>query len=347
MKPASGQTGAPVIYAGRFAEEVSESLPDSQILDEWGVLPHQLAETTREATGLVVLDPLSFPFEAMTDEQWELPLLVMPPPEFDAETLITVFGPALLDLLGPFDRVATADPNLWDTLRRRYSWANGQRLRLGSRTPGEAAAELRALLESPPGPLRREKAAHRTEARALAPRIADLRQPRANEKPPDVLEVGAGDGRWPTTFSLSETRFSGVYTGEEPVEAAHRDFPEHTFSPMAKDYKIAQFDDTFDLSFSVNFIRVQPDSVRKALVSEMWRVTRPGGRMIFLEDFVSGGLEGSGVSSLSVSGFVELVAEATAGRVMLDHVESLLYPGEDMVRGGLISLQKPGSLKDG
>lgn len=346
MKPTSGWTGVPVIYAGRFANEVTSGLPDNKVLNEWQVLPYQLADALWGASVLAVLDPLSFPFEAMTDEQWDTPILIVPHQEFDAETLITVFGAALFDRLGPFDRVATAEPKLWDTLRRRYSWANSQHVRLEFRSPREAAAELRPPLENTPEHLRHKKATHRIETRALSSRITGLRQAHAGA-PLDVLEVGSGDGSWPTGFNPSETRFSGVYTSDEAVEAARRDFPEHSFSLPEKGFGLVQSDDTFDLSFSVNFIRVQSDSVRSALVSEMWRVTRPGGRMIFVEDFVTGGSKDLGISSLSVSEFVEQVVEATAGRVVLDHVESLLYPGEDMFRGGLISLQKLGGPEDG
>lgn len=345
MKPTASQTGAPVIYAGRFADAVSRSLQYNEVLDEWEVLPHRLAEVIRGASSMMILDPLSFPFEAMTDEQWDLPVLVVPPQEFDAETLITVFGPALFEHLGPFDRVATADPELWDTLRRRYSWATGQGVQLESRTPGEAADELRPLLEIAFENLHRRKAAHRTEARTLASRLAAHRRDQSGG-PLNVLEVGAGDNRWPTSFDLSRSRFSGVYTGEDAVETARRDFPEYSFARPEKGFRLPQPSDTFDVSFSVNFMRVQPDPARSTLVSEMWRVTRPGGRIIILDDFVTGGSGRAGASSLTVSRFVELVDEATAGRVVLDHVESLLYPGEDMFRGGLFSLQKLWALAD-
>ena len=346
MKPAAGRTDVPVIYAGRFSEGVSESLPKGKILNEWEVLPHQLADTLRRTPMLMVLDLLSFPFEAMTDEQRDIPLLVTPPPGFDAETLITVFGPALFEHLGPFDRVATATPETWDTLRKKYSWANGQYVKLKSNIPGQAANELRTLLESSSENLHHEKAAYRAEARALASRLKVLQQDNPSVEPLDVLEVGVGASLWPTSFDLSRTNFSGVYTADAAVEAVRRDFPEHTFAPAAKDHKIAQSSGTFNLSFSVNFMQVQPDFARRVLVSEMWRVTRPGGSMIFVEDFVGGRPGGEDISSMSISGFVELVVEATAGRVVLDHVESLLYPGEDMFRGALISLQKLGGTKD-
>lgn len=345
MKPTLDPTGVPMVYAGRFANEVSESLPDSEVLDEWEVLPHQLAGATREASSLVVFDPLSFPFEAMTNEQWHIPLLVIPPPEFDAETLITIFGSNLFEHLGPFDRIATADQKLWDTLRRKYSWANSQRIRLSSGIPAKAAAELRGLFDNLFGYSRREKAAHRIEAGALTPQIDALRQTHA-DAPLHVLEVGSGNGNWPTSFDLSETHFIGVYMDEEAVKAARRDFPECNFFPPGKDFRIVQSGDAFDLSFSVNFMQVQPDLNLPALISEMWRVTRPGESMIFLEDFVTGASGDTGISPLSVSEFVDLALEATGGRVILDHVESLLYPEEDMYSGGLISLRKLGGPDD-
>lgn len=344
MKTAS-EIGAPVIYAGRFAGKVSESLPGIHVANEWDVLPHQLANVLRRAPLLVILDPLSFPFETMTDDQRNIPLIIMPPPEFDAETLITVFGSILFDRLGPFDRIATANQKLWDTLRRRYSWANSQYIKLGSRTPEGIATEIRPLLESVSQDLRQTKSVHSVEAQALAPRIATLRHAHPDSTL-DILELSAGDRHWPTVFDLSKTSFSGIYTNDHPVESARLDFPEHSFSTLAKDSRLARSDSTFDISFSFNFIQIQPNSIRLDLVSEIWRVTRPGGIMIFLEDFVTREPEGE-VTFLSLPEFFEFVVEATDGRVILDHVESLLYPGENMFRGGLISLRKTGGRKDG
>ena len=63
---------------------------------------------------------------------------------------------------------------------------------------------------------------------------------------------------------------------------------------------------------------------------------------MFLEDFVSERRPKSTVYRMSVLRFVSLVGEATAGRVVLEHVESLRYPHDPFFRSGLLTLSKVG-----
>jgi hypothetical protein len=86
-----------------------------------------------------------------------------------------------------------------------------------------------------------------------------------------------------------------------------------------------------------------PFGGRRTLLSEIWRVTGAGGRLLFLDDFVfPSQLEEPGVHPVSVNRFVDLVLDATGGQVVLEHVASLRYPGEDLHRGALISLTRLG-----
>ncbi len=48
------------------------------------------------------------------------------------------------------------------------------------------------------------------------------------------------------------------------------------------------------------------------------------------------------VHPTSVTEFKGLILDATAGRVVLEHVESLRYPDEDLRRGAVISLLRLG-----
>lgn len=375
----------PVFYAGRSAGQLREAGLDkeSPVLDEWDVMPAHLAAALEEATALVVLDMLSFPFEALDDGQWEVPLVVVPPEEFGVDVLDGMFGGPVFGRLGFFDRVATARPGLREDLARRYRWTRGQLLSLASDAPPEAASEIQARFEkeaslprffggdryeyarywkerggalSDFAPHRAicsvhhdlgfNKAMHRRQAAVLEPQFAAARDGRAEDAPLDVLEVGAGIGRWAGSFDLTNTRFHGLDVSEDMVEAARTDFPAANFEVLGEDLTFPYEDEVFDLTFTVTVLHHNPTPAKKALVSEMWRVTKPGGRLMFLEDFVAGaGSKTSTVYPMSVLDFVDLVIRATAGRVTLEHVESLRYPRDDLVKAALLCLSKLGTPK--
>lgn len=184
-----------------------------------------------------------------------------------------------------------------------------------------------------------DEALHRAQAAALEPRFADLREKRDAEVPLDVLQVGAGVGSWVSSFDLAKTRFTGLDVREDLIETARANFPEGRFDRLGPEHLFPYDDESFDLAFSVIVMHHKCAPTKRTLLSEMWRVTRPGGRLLFLEYLVfSKQPEGSAVYPMSVTEFVDLIIDATAGRVVLEHVESLRYPGEDMRRGGLISL---------
>lgn len=67
---------------------------------------------------------------------------------------------------------------------------------------------------------------------------------------------------------------------------------------------------------------------------------------MFLENFVfERQPEKPDVHPTSVNEFEDLIIDATAGQVVMEHVESLRYPGEDLRRGGAISLLRLGGPK--
>lgn len=372
----------PVFYAGRFADRARDAgLPeDRPVLDEWDVIPSQLAAAVEEATVLVILDPLSFPFEVLDKDQWDVPLVLLLPTEFEAGVLDDMFGVPVFERLGFFDRVATGDAELWESLSRKYRWTESQRIELESADPEDAAVELQARLEredslptlfggdryealrywkergdalASSAPHRAicsvhhdlgfNKAMHRKQAAALEPQFAAARGGRAEDVPFDVLEVGAGIGRWAVDFDPLGDRFTGLDISESIVEVARDNFPEASFDHLGDDLIFPYEDETFDLVFTATVLHHNPTSAKRTLLSEMWRVAKPGGRLMFLEDFVAGAQsESSTVYPMSVLKFVDLVLEATVGQVTLEHVESIRYPHDDVVRGGLISLSKLG-----
>jgi SAM-dependent methyltransferase len=372
----------PVYYAGRYSEEVSGAVlsGDHTILSDWDVLPAQLGSALEPASIVVVLDMFSFPFESLVGDLVDVPLILLIPAGFDANFLATVFGKPAFSKLGFFDRVAVADDDLWDELRRRYDFSQGQRVEVEDGRPEHAAAEIgdaleaesalhtsfgdghyeasrywsergdalagnaphRAICSVEHGP-KFNKAIHRVQEKALSPQFAAARGTHAEEVPFDVLEIGAGVGRWAASFDPAKTRFTGVDISEGMVETARKNVPHSRFDLLGEDSVLPYGDESFDLSFSVTVMHHNPTPTKRALISEMWRVTRPGGRLIFLEDFVGGEWSTtSTVYPMSVNEFVELLVEATAGQVVLEHVESIRYQHDDFIRGGLLSVSKLG-----
>lgn len=370
--PPTNTARRPALYAGRFAPEVNGAgIPDGwAVLDDWQVLPASLA-AVEGASDLVVLDPLSFPFESLTGALRDVPLIVVLPEGADADFLAAVFGAPVFGRLNFFDRLATADVAVWEDLRRRYRLAQGQLVRLGGAGPAEAAEEIAALLlaeaaevgtgpsveGTPPGAGRNvrraaggayaEKAAHRAQRAVLGPQFAAAHGGRAEDVPFRVLEVGSEDGRRVSGFDPAGAEYHGLDGDEEAVLAARAEWPEARFGHLGPDLLFPHEDETFDLVFAVGLLGRHPDAGKRRLFSEMWRVARPGGRLLFLDDFVATGggdkrFGGRPGHVISVHAFVELLLVATDWQVVMEHVESLRYPDEVMTRGGLIAVSRLG-----
>jgi SAM-dependent methyltransferase len=360
MPDALARTSAdriPVVYAGRFFDQVARTdLPfGCEVLGEQDSLSHKLTEVLERANALVLLDLPSFPLQAMTDDHWGIPLTVLLPPALDASSLATTFGPTLFERLGFFDQIVAQDVKLWEELRQKYRWSESQRVPVSGDHPGEVARTVCALLGSESmsasapqtgdasRDLRDRKDLQRVQSAALEPRFAAAREKRDNAAPLDVLEVGTGAGRWATKFDPAETRFVGIDARQDLLGAARANFPERTFDLLRPDLLFPYEDRSFDLVFCVTVMHHSPTPAKKTLVSEMWRVARPGGRLLFLEDLVSTRwTEKPDVYPMSVMEFADLILDATVGRVVLEHVESLRYPGEELYKGGLISLLRLG-----
>ena len=374
-----------VVYAGRFADQIEGAeLPnDCVVLSEHDAAPHELTEVLNCAKTLVFLDPLSFPLGAMTEKHWDIPIVVVLPSGFGAKSLTTTLGFALFERLGFFDHIATPDPALWEELRQKYCWAEGQRIPVVGAPPSEVAPTICKLFEAEPtsavSPSRDQneasrywrerqrllatsvsqravhpvnhdlsfnKALHRVQAATLEPRFAAAREERDDGVLLDVLEVGTGVGRWASSFDLTRTRFFGVDAREDLLRVARVNFPEGHFDRLGSDLLFPYGDESFDLVFSVTIMHHYPEPAKRTLLSEMWRVARPGGRLLFLENFVfERQPELPATYPTSVTEFEGLILAATDGQVALEHIESMRYPGEDLRRGGAISLLRLGASK--
>ena len=103
-----------------------------------------------------------------------------------------------------------------------------------------------------------------------------------------VLEVGVGTGinlsLYPTDCQVTGIDFSSSMLEKARERVARKDIRKTRLLQMdAADLKFA--DDSFDIVYAPYLISVVPDPVKVA--QEMRRVCRPGGRIIFLNHFLS------------------------------------------------------------
>jgi phosphatidylethanolamine/phosphatidyl-N-methylethanolamine N-methyltransferase len=104
-----------------------------------------------------------------------------------------------------------------------------------------------------------------------------------------VLEVGVGTGinlsLYPKDCSITGIDFSSSMLEKARERAVRKDVPRtvRLVQMDAADLKFA--DGTFDIVYAPYLISVVPDPIRVA--QEMRRVCRPGGRIIFLNHFLS------------------------------------------------------------
>jgi phosphatidylethanolamine/phosphatidyl-N-methylethanolamine N-methyltransferase len=104
-----------------------------------------------------------------------------------------------------------------------------------------------------------------------------------------VLEVGVGTGinlsLYPKDCAVTGIDFSSSMLEKARERAARKDAPRsiRLLQMDAADLKFA--DDTFDIVYAPYLISVVPDPIKVA--QEMRRVCRPGGRIIFLNHFLS------------------------------------------------------------
>jgi len=352
----TGANGQAVIYAGRFADQVADAdLPENCIvLGEREAPSCKLTRALDRANMLIFMDLPSFSTETMISDHWDVPIFVVIPSDFTAESLAATCGPELFEQLGFFDRIVTQNSALWEVLRQKYHWAESQRIPVAGNPASEVTGTVQALMKArPSSPVPEEngidpdsyltKALHRVQAAVIEPRFAAAQEKRDTKVPFDVLEVGSGVGRWASSFHPANTRFVGIDAREDLLGEARANFPDQRFDRLGPDLLLPYREESFDLVFSVTVMHLYSTSAKRTLLSEMWRVVRPGGWLLLLENFVfTGQSEKPTIYPMSVTEFANLIVDTTAEQVVLDHVESLQYPGEDLRRGGLISLMRLG-----
>ncbi|MDP8978379.1 MAG: class I SAM-dependent methyltransferase [Actinomycetota bacterium] len=326
----------PVVYAGAFPLEPSALPPGIVVLGRDGAL----APALDAAAGLVVLDALSFPFAALRPGDRDLPMVLRLPDELDAAGIEASLGPQLADL-GPDDRLAAPDAS-WADLRRRYGWSHTQRLMGGDGLESVARAAVDELVQGAGG-VRWTKSAHRLQAGSVGDQLDAALAAQPVTRPPSGLVVAPAVQRWVGVFLSRHVDVSAMEAEPERLGDARAGYPELAVDALEMHLRLPFPPDRFDLALCADLAHRRPAHEQRRLVSEVWRAVRPGGRIVLVEDLVDeGGRDEPWRRPMSVPELTETVLAGTDRRVVTEHVEALRYPGDDLYRGGVITLTKIG-----
>jgi hypothetical protein len=302
--PARARADRRLYYVGRCRDPRAPA--GSLALDCWDVLPVRLGPLLDDADALAILDPMSFPCDALRDRDRDIPLAVRLPDGWGAEELVALFGVPLLDALTPLDAVAVADDEVWSALRARYAWP--ERIRDADATLADAPPE------QPPAVARRHKAAYRRLGAAITEQLAPAIDAIPRGELPRALLLAEDAEQWAALPALSGAEV--LAPESDCVESAH-------------------------IALSVGALGGCSDGERRRRLRSLLRALRIGGRLIVAERFLEG-RGGSAIGAPPPRALLAEILEASARLVALEHVEAIRFRGDDLTGTGLFAFTKLG-----
>lgn len=335
----------PVVFAGRF--DVGD--PEAVVVTE--ALPRAIRPL--DPSHWVIVDPVAFPYEAMSERHWDAPVSVVLPTDLGVDGLLAVLGAPLLGRLTPFD-VVVSPPWLWEAVRPAYALAEtqwrpvrgGTAQVVGELVQGTASADELALLltgdETPAGSRRlmsrwdvrskRSKARYQSEVEVLRPMLRRAiaavppgRSWSAVEFSDDVHGLVSVLGR---TF----TELVAVRPDPAVAALARLAYPEHEVVGSEGDGAPAVRAEHADV---VAGLVEQPDEVMAGLLPAVWAGLRVGGSMLVM-------LRGE-AGAWTLERLTRLVLDVSAGSAVLSDVGGALDPASGRAGSMVFAFTKIGA----
>lgn len=160
------------------------------------------------------------------------------------------------------------------------------------------------------------------------------------------LHVGVEDARFAPLAAGTRMELEVVAPDEDTAEAIRAEVPDYpvVVAPGPEYAPLPVEDETAHLSLTVGTFGGRPYPSRRALFTELFRVTRVGGEIALIETFVARpGAPERPTDPLPMSEFLELAFTASGGRLIVERLQSVRYPEETLRRGALLVMSKLGA----
>jgi SAM-dependent methyltransferase len=359
-----------IVYFGRHppVERIDEAVDDLTVIEP--SFRRRLARTS----ALVVLDPSSFPWEALAQDIRDCPLYVVLPGGFSAGELWTVFQPAIRQLTF-FDRAIFPDSQLAEAIVARGRFASCQCTTIASsgsalqwirgdlaHRDASATTELlqrngldtttywrkRGDLASSCTPeksvcsirhnLRANKLIHLEQMAVLRPTLERFAPGREGWS---FIEFGCGVGRVMTEAAQLGAALTGLDASAGMVAVCQANHQNATVVVSDAGDPLPVRDASQDIAAFITVFHHLDDQRKRRAVRAALRCLRLGGRLVFLEDFVASTCIADPITlPFSWSEFCTLLLDLTKGSVVLEHFETFSYSHVAEVRTAVVVFTK-------
>lgn len=322
--------------------------------DEWQALPRDLNDAAGAADQVIVVDPLSFPFEDLDERGWERPLVLIWPDDHSPQILIDLLDKPVLSRLTFFDRIAVRSDAVWERLQERYRFAESQRvatrdlsvadvveqlLQSGSASSfAQAEAGLRMANTLDPWSLRStaNKKTHLIEFEAVRAAIVRAAALQPTGVALRTVQIGFGIGRFLPAFA--DHSFVGFARGPAVVTQAQSNYPLVDIKQIGRGNQLALTREHFDFVIATHEMSRLRSPQRRALIGSAWKALRVGGRLAILDTFVPQAHQ----QFMAADELMDDLIRATDHMATLANVESLRSNDSPTHDVGIITATKIG-----
>lgn len=359
-----------IVYFGRHSpvEDIDEAV------DDLAVIEPSFKRRLARASALAVLDPSSFPWEALAQDIRDCPLYVVLPGGFSAGELWTLYQPAIRQLTF-FDRAIFLDSELARAIAARARFASCQWTTIAAsdaalqwirsdlaRRDAPPMVELfqrndldstsywrrRGDLSSSSSPeksvcsirhnLRANKLIHLEQMAVLRPTLERFAPGREGWS---FIEFGCGVGRIMTEAAQLGAALTGLDASPRMVSVCQANHENATVIVSDAGEPLPVRDESQDIAAFVTVFHHLDDERKRRAVRAAFRCLRLGGRLVFLEDFVASTCIADPITlPFSWSEFCTLLLELTKGSVVLEHFETVSYSHVAEVRTAVVVFTK-------